>query len=186
MDQRRAKGLVGQLMELALGADAGNKDQPDFLGLDVELKTIPLRRDGRPKESTYVCSISLPKMADREWEDSIVWRKLKRVCFVPIESERAIPLPDRRVGGGFIWSPTDDEVAALRADWERLAAMIARGQIDEITAHLGDVLQVRPKAPNAAAKRMTLDTDGAPRWANPRGFYLRARFTEQIVARALA
>ena len=37
VDQRRAKGLVGQMLERALGASAGSRAAPDFPGLGVEL-----------------------------------------------------------------------------------------------------------------------------------------------------
>lgn len=44
----RGKGFAGTLAELALGADAGNRSEPDFIELRVELKTIPLDSRGRP------------------------------------------------------------------------------------------------------------------------------------------
>ena len=39
---QREKGWVGQLIEKVLGASAGNKPEPDFIELGIELKTIPL------------------------------------------------------------------------------------------------------------------------------------------------
>jgi len=55
VDLRRDKGTVGQLIELALGASAGSRAEPDFPHLAVELKTLPVDRNGKPLESTYVC-----------------------------------------------------------------------------------------------------------------------------------
>ncbi|MFT5521994.1 MAG: DNA mismatch repair protein MutH, partial [Enterobacterales bacterium] len=54
-DLRREKGWVGQLLEKVLGATAGNKPEPDFVGLGIELKTLPIDARGFPSESTYVC-----------------------------------------------------------------------------------------------------------------------------------
>jgi DNA mismatch repair protein MutH len=58
-DLRRSKGWVGGLLESALGATSGSQAIPDFPDLGVEVKTLPLRADGRPKESTYVCTVPL-------------------------------------------------------------------------------------------------------------------------------
>ena len=44
---RRAKGWVGALLEAELGASAGSAPEPDFQAIGIELKTIPVRRDGR-------------------------------------------------------------------------------------------------------------------------------------------
>lgn len=178
----RAKGLAGRLLEKALGATAASKAQPDFVGLGIELKSIPVDPKGRPRESTFVCSIPLAEMADTDWEESVVWRKLQSVLFVPVEASEA-PLGERRIGLALLWSPSSDERALLRADWERLAAMIAAGEIESITGHLGKVLQVRPKAASGASRRRAPDAEGAVQWTVPRGFYLRATFTERVLAR---
>ena len=58
-DFRRHKGWAGQLIELALGASAGSKAEPDFPHLGIELKTIPVSEVGQPYESTFVCTAPL-------------------------------------------------------------------------------------------------------------------------------
>jgi len=182
----RAKGIAGQILEKALGATAGPRAEPDFVALGIELKTIPLDATGKPKESTFVCSISLSAMADTEWEQSTVLKKLSKVLFVPVEAASETPLRDRRVGRAYLWSPTQRETALLRTDWERLAEMIAAGDVEQITGHLGEVLQVRPKAPHGRSRRRAPDEEGAVQWTMPRGFYLRPAFTETVLARLRA
>src|SRR5690606_6261788 len=173
------KGWVGALVERALGADAGSRATPDFQRLAIELKTIPVDGRGRPVESTFVCTIPLSEIGDVEWEASWVRRKLARVLWIPVEG-------DRRLGTPLLWSPNDEELEALRFDWEELSGLIGRGGLERITGHLGRVLQVRPKARNAAVRRRGRDADGAVIDAPPRGFYLRARFTQSILARHFA
>lgn len=181
-DTRRHKGVIGQLIERVLGATARSRAEPDFEALGVELKTIPLARDGRPRESTFVCTVPLDRIASEEWATSAVRRKLARVLWVPIESEPDLPLAARRVGSAVLWSPSPEDEAALRADWEDLAGRLGRGEAESLGAHHGTVLQVRPKAASAASRRRAHDEDGAPTMANPRGFYLRASFTARIFA----
>ena len=182
----RGKGVAGQILEKALGATAASRAEPDFLGLGIELKTIPLDARGKPKESTFVASISLSAMADTDWEQSVVFKKLSKVLFVPVEAASETPLPQRRVGRAYLWTPTDEERARLRSDWERLAEIIARGEVEEITGHLGEVLQVRPKAATGSVRRRAPDEEGAVQWTLPRGFYLRPAFTGAVLARLRA
>lgn len=185
-DLRRAKGWVGQLVETALGATASTRPTPDFHELGVELKTIPIDRDGRPRESTYVCTAPLAEIARVEWADSPIRAKLARVLWIPVEADPRTPMALRRVGSPLLWSPSPEEDATLRADFEGLASMIAHGFVDSITAHRGTWLQLRPKAKDASVRTWGLDDAGAPERTLPRGYYLRRAFTEQLLARYFA
>jgi len=181
----RHKGFVGQLLEKALGASAGSKDQPDFPALGVELKSLPVDVRGRPRESTFVCTMPLDAIADIEWEESRVARKLARVLFVPVEADPDLAVGARRIGGPILWVPSDAEVEALKRDWDHLAGLVGAGEIERITAHLGEVLQVRPKAAHSRVRTSAPGGEEGIVSVNPKGFYLRATFTEHIVARAL-
>jgi DNA mismatch repair protein MutH len=180
-DPLRGKGQAGELLELSLGANAGNQDQPDFQNLGVELKTIPLDEAGHVRESTYVCYLDLDRVHHEEWERSRVRRKLRRVLWVPVEHNPGGAPADRHLGTAQLWSPTGEQEAVLRADWTEIVGRIAVGDIEAISAHLGQALQLRPKAPNAAARVEAPGPEGEILFTVPRGFYLRARFTEAIL-----
>jgi DNA mismatch repair protein MutH len=179
---KRAKGFVGTLLEQGLGADAGSRDAPDFSRLGIELKTIPLRADGLVRESTFVCSIPLVAIGDTPWECSRVYRKLACVLWMPVETDDGLTFGDRRIGTPLLWRPDPEEQRALRDDWEELAGLIGCGHTEGLRGHLGRCLQVRPKAAHGGIRRRALDSDG---WIAtlPRGFYLRARFTEALIRR---
>ncbi|MBX3130138.1 MAG: DNA mismatch repair endonuclease MutH [Polyangiaceae bacterium] len=185
-DLRRAKGFVGELMERALGASAGSRAEPDFPELGVELKTLPVDPSGKPQESTFVCTIAPREIGDVEWEASLVRRKLARVLWVPVEGMRSVPVAQRRIGTALLWSPSPEDEAELRFDWEQLAGLIGRGQEDAITGHLGKWLQVRPKAAHSRSRRRSFDPEGSPTLSLPRGFYLRATFTARILQQHFA
>ncbi len=91
-DLKRDKGWIGILLEIWLGASAGSKPEQDFAALGVELKTIPIDSSGRPLETTFVCVAPLTGNSGVTWESSHVRHKLKRVLWVPVEGDRAIPL----------------------------------------------------------------------------------------------
>lgn len=179
-DLRHHKGWFGHLIEKVLGASAGSKPIPDFPNLGIELKTLPIGKNGRPAESTFVASISLLGIAKECWETSVVKKKLSHVLWLPIEDDKNIPFSQRRIGMGFLWHPTPEQEAVLKKDWQELANLITMGQIDEISAHLGDALQVRPKAANAKVLTAVLNRQGQQVKTLPRGFYLRASFTSTL------
>jgi DNA mismatch repair protein MutH len=180
-DLRRAKGFVGALVERALGATAGSRAAPDFEALGIELKTLPVDARGRALESTFVCTIPLMEIGEVEWASSRVRRKLNRVLWVPVEGERTIAVAERHIGEPLLWSLSPEAEARLRFDWEELAGIIGRGDVETITGHIGRCLQIRPKAKDSHARRRGVDVDGARFAALPRGFYLRATFTSEIL-----
>lgn len=180
-DLRRDKGWVGQLLEWHLGAISGSKPQQDFEQLGIELKTIPISYTGKPLETTFVCVAPLMGVQGLTWETSHVRNKLSRVLWVPVEGEREIPLAERRVGSPLIWSPNEAEELQLKTDWEELMELIVLGQVEQITARHGEVLQLRPKAANSRVLTEAYGASGKPIMTLPRGFYLRTQFTAQIL-----
>jgi len=179
-NQLHNKGWVGQLLELSLGATAGSRPEPDFQHIGIELKTLPLNRSGSPKESTFVCAINLSEI-EAHWEESLVKHKLSRVLWIPIEADPEIPLAARRIGSAILWSPDKKQESSLKRDWQELMEMIAMGELEQITAHQGEYLQVRPKAANTLALTKGTDSEGEEILTLPRGFYLRASLTRQIL-----
>ena len=182
-DLKRDKGWIGILLEIWLGASAGSKPEQDFAALGVELKTIPIDRQGRPLETTFVCVAPLTGNSGVTWESSHVRHKLQRVLWIPVEGEREIPLAERRVGAPLLWTPSAEEDHQLRMDWEELMDLIVLGQVERITARHGEVLQLRPKAANSKALTEAIGAHGEPILTLPRGFYLKKNFTGALLAR---
>ena len=183
-DLRHAKGWVGQLLEWHLGATAGSKPEQDFQELGIELKTLPIDHAGKPLESTFVCVTPLLGITGLRWDESNVRNKLSRVLWIPVEGSRDIPLAARRIATPFIWSPDVAQEAQLRQDWEELMELVALGRIESITAHHGEVLQLRPKAANGQALTSAIGRQGQLIQTRPRGFYLRTLFTQQLLQQA--
>jgi DNA mismatch repair protein MutH len=185
-DSRRAKGWAGQLVEAYLGATAGSRSEPDFQLIGVELKTIPVTAQGEPRESTYVCTVPLMGDSSPNWRGSNIQRKLARVLWVPVISDAQTPPGDRMLGWPLLWSPSAQEEAALEADWQELMDMVCLGELENISAHHGTCLQIRPKAADSRARRWGIGESGEHVRTLPRGFYLRPSFTRAILARHYA
>lgn len=180
-DLLRDKGWLGQLLELQLGAHATSKALPDFPDLGVELKTIPIDALGRPTESTFVCVVQLLQLSQTTWQQSLVYNKLKCVLWIPIIDDANRPLLARHIATPLLWSPSCEQFTILQDDWQQLTDLIALGRIDEITAHMGQALQIRPKAANANARCHAIGETGERIESLPRGFYLRSRFTRAML-----
>ena len=178
----RTKGWAGQIIEHELGVETGGARGPDFAALAVELKTVPVDEQRVPRESTAVCQIDPIAIAGESWATSYARHKLQRVLFVALETPRGAPVAERRVSAVRLWSPSRDEEALLRADFELFVRdYFRRGRSEAITGHLGRVLQVRPKGRNAADTRDGYDEQGRPIRVGKCGFYLRPAFVAAIL-----
>ncbi|RYF11587.1 MAG: DNA mismatch repair protein MutH [Deltaproteobacteria bacterium] len=180
LHNRRAKGFVGGLVEQALGADPKARTQPDFPALGVELKTIPIRPDGTPLESTFCCAIAMGRADRASWEASVLRRRLDHVLFVAHLAVKDTPLAARRFARPVLWRPTPPQWQLLQQDWEDLMGKIGAGQSGHLAANVGEILQVRPKAAHRQVRTWGHGPDG-PQAVHPLAFYLRARFTRSIL-----
>ena len=177
-----AKGWFGNLLEEYLGAEAASTPQPDFISLGIELKTIPIDENGKPKESTYICVVQLEPHALSSWENSLVKHKLTEVLWIPFEANKATPVALRRIGTPVLWKPDAAEEKQLNEDWQELCDLIALGEVDKISASMGTYLQIRPKAANASSLTADKNQPSSNALTLPRGFYLRPSFTHSIVS----
>jgi len=172
------KGKVGELLERALGATGGARATWDFPDLRVELKTIPVDERGAPRESTFVCSVSLLDADRAEWDTSWVRAKLSRVLWMPVEMGTC---GSRRLARARLWSPSTEQERVLAFDFEDIAGRIGAGGVEGVSGRVGRWLQLRPKAAHARIRTLAPGTGGDTIATVPRGFYLRARFTCAIL-----
>ena len=75
-----AKGYFGQLVErIYFGIQNNSRPEPDFLDVGMELKTSPLKMNGKnrflSKERLVLGIINYPDLPNQEFESSDFWRK---------------------------------------------------------------------------------------------------------------
>lgn len=180
--RRSTKGFIGQLLEKALGADSDALDAPDFAALGVELKSIPVADhiELRPVESTFLASISMANADRAEWKTSRLRHKLQSVLWIPVEGSWRGSIGERTVRSPRLWTPTEPEFAALKADWTDLMGAIGAGQASQLTGRDGVYIQVRPKAAHGGVRVVTPSSHSVD-MQHPLGFYMRANATRDIL-----
>lgn len=177
-DMRRAKGWLGQTIETILGAESGSKALPDFASLGIELKTLPLNQLGQPIESTYVTYAPIP-FEESTWKQSLVFKKLHRVLWVPFLGEG--PIGSRLIATPFLWTLPPAIDAMLEQDWNELSMLLKLQHFDRIHGGIGQALHLRPKA--ADSKTFIRVLNDKNEWISvvPKGFYLRNSFTKKLL-----
>ncbi|MCR5536240.1 MAG: DNA mismatch repair endonuclease MutH [Succinivibrio sp.] len=182
----KGKGFTGELIEICLGASAQSSPLPDFPHLGVELKTMPISSNFTPLESTFITYAPLMHTAGLKFEESSLYKKLKRVLWIFVLAPRSSPLSERKIVGYRFWTPDPQTLRQIQADFEEIYELINCGRIDEISAQLGEIIQLRPKAANGRALTEALGPEGDVIATRPRGFYMRASFTRQLLQSFIA
>jgi DNA mismatch repair protein MutH len=180
-DLLHAKGWIGQLIEAYLGATASSQALPDFPHLGIELKTIPVNKQNKPLESTYVCTVQTNEKV-LAWHDSWVYHKLKHVLWVPLLASPELAITDRVIQAPILWQMDPATEDILRTDWEELMDMLALGYAKTLSAKYGTFLHIRPKAANSHVLVDYVDSEGNNTKIVPKGFYLRTQFTQAILS----
>ena len=177
------KGFAGELIELCIGASAGNAAIPDFPNLWLELKTIPVGEDLKPLESTFISYAPLTNIRNLTFEESSLFAKISRVLFVIVLAPRNLEISKRKVLGYFFWQPSSTELALIKEDFNELMEMVKIGNVEKISAKIGTVIQMRPKCANGKQTTDCIGPDGNFIKTRPRGFYMRRCFTQKLLER---
>ncbi len=177
---KNAKGFNGELLEIALGADARKLPIPDFPNLLIELKTIPVDERRMPLESTFICHLNLGKRPLNNFFESLLYKKISLILFVAIEGSKAIAKPQRRILAYYLFKPDAKTLSVIRDDYEEVMEQISLGRAHELNARMGTIVQVRPKGASGRELVPYINESGETGLTRPRGFYFRANFTKSI------
>ena len=117
-----------------------------------------------------------------DFESSLLWAKLRCILWIPLIAEtKSINVQDRVIGEAILWQPSQDERSILEQDFNEIMELIVTGNIERLSAQVGQYLHVRPKALDSSKKTYTIDENGYKVITSPRGFYLRTQLTSKII-----
>ncbi|MBU3827548.1 MAG: DNA mismatch repair protein MutH [Candidatus Anaerobiospirillum merdipullorum] len=175
-----SKGYTGGLIELYLGAAAPNLGAPDFPFLGIELKTVPVDELFTPIESTFICHAPIKDIRGLDFYHSTLYAKIRLTLYVFVLTAKKMPIRQRRVVDYLLYQMPPADLLQVKADYDELMELITQGQGKQITARIGTLVQLRPKAPNGQRLTAIVDEDGAVSTTRPRGFYMRRSYMAKI------
>lgn len=166
------KGFHRQLAVKMLAA--GGNSIPELDRAGIELKTIRLGKNGKPRESMSFPGFKFLEILNQDWEESSFFEKIeKKFLFVVFE-----PGPtDEVFRRAFLWNmPYNDRLEAQRV-WEDTKRRVAIDATDLPGMTESPVAHVRPKG-----------KDGNDKIPTPQGglhlrqaFWLNARYIASII-----
>jgi DNA mismatch repair protein MutH len=103
------------------------KELLDHIGVELEstglrLKTIGLQSgSSTPIWDLPMSMVDLRRFRDQRWEESSLHSDLQRLFFITTYSSgRGATQLERSIGWAFAWSPTPEEIDAIRLEWSSL------------------------------------------------------------------
>ena len=177
---KKSKGYLGKILEMYLGASAGNLPIPDFPNLKIELKILPLNKNMLPKSNVKICyNSNMPTQSNYKWDSSIVKLKLNKVLWIPIEADSSIPLRERRICHPFL-SHLKDYENIIKEDYKNITYFLFSGKMEYISANLGKYLILQSISSN---KNLTnyFNFDGDLIRTNFKAFYLKKNYLRKII-----
>jgi DNA mismatch repair endonuclease MutH len=178
------KGGMGALYESYFGIKTNSDQAPDFSGAAIELKSVPVLMDPRPrriKERTMLTMISYEKLAGEQWRTASIRKKLDRILFVFYGYEYGVELRGLKTLKVHLWSPSADVLPFLEDDWSVVHDKVARGLAHTISEADGRILGAATKSADSTRRR------GQPRSAipaKPRAWALKPAFTWTVFLEA--
>lgn len=192
---RQNRGRLGLLVErIHFGFENNNDERPDFpeAGEDgVELKVTPIKkirkkknsdkaikREGLSvKERLVIKMIDYFKVADEEWEDNSLMKKIPILLLIFYIYEKDFSADEYRFLLASLWQIPDDDIKIIKDDWEKIKDKIEKGNAHKISE--GDTMYLGACTKASSSKDRTSqpysDID-----AKPRAFSLKRSYMDEV------
>lgn len=163
------KGWAGQVIERHLGLPLNSSRSPNFGSW--ELKVVPLKRNKKGelvvKETMAITMIDPVEVAAKEFEDSHVFTKLRKLVVVSrvFESQAETSSLLHAVATFDLDDPLI--YAKVKADYDLIRDVIKTKGFSALTGKMGELIQPRTKGPGHGS--------------TSRAFYARTKFGAHIL-----
>ena len=133
-----------------LGYSEKNKSFYEFDAANIQIKTIRVERNGKPKEDMSFKNIKFKDVLNQEWEDSDLYQELiSKFIFVIF---RITPDgTDYYLAEVKFWNMPETDLDVAKKVWEEMRRRVARKEFDNLPRKSENpILHVRTKGKNAA------------------------------------
>lgn len=141
-------------LALAMAGVKHKRHAKEFITAGIQMKTIRIRKDGKPKESMSFPYIDFDEMVAQEWETSDFYEQLDHEFFSPVFAftEKNTASQSRRdliFKGAFFWTVPDSDFDTIRAVWEDTRNKVLDEDFDHfIKMSENPISHIRPHARN--------------------------------------
>lgn len=171
---RNQKGFHRELAIRILAAGGARVIELEKAG--IEMKTVRLQKNGRPKESMSFPGFDFMEILGQEWDETNFFEKIERkFLFVVFRKD---DIGEERLEKVGYWNmPYEDRLEAERV-WLETRKRVALNAHDLPGMSESRVAHVRPKARNGNDKAITPQGD----YRTKQCFWLNARYIGEVVA----
>ncbi len=163
------KGWAGQVIERYLGLPLNSSRDPNFGSW--ELKLCSLRNDPKKgicvKETMAICMLDPVEVAEKEFEESHLYRKLCKIVVVARVFENVEETQSLLYSVGMFDLDDPKIYAQVKADYELVRDTVRFKGFGHLTGAMGRLVQPRTK--------------GAGHGSTTRAFYARTEFVAHIL-----
>lgn len=174
--QRKGKNHKNYYRELSMKILAsGGSSVAEISKAGIEMKTVRLRANGKPRESMSFPSFDFMQIGQESWEESSFFEKIERkFLFVVFKLHDDGNEKLEKVG---YWNmPYEDRLEAERV-WSETKRRVAIDAYDLPRITESHVAHVRPKAKNANDKSLTPQGD----YRTKQCFWLNSLYIEKVI-----
>lgn len=145
---KKNKGRLGQLIEEYYFKNVLNSDrEADFKEAGVELKVTGVKKIKPRKKSKSLAKqkglsvkerlvlsvINYNEVADEDWSDNSLFKKIKNLLLMFYLYEREIPVVDREFILSSLWDPDEDDLEVIKEDWNKIVGKIKNGEAHNLS-----------------------------------------------------
>ncbi|MFB9080238.1 MutH/Sau3AI family endonuclease [Flavobacterium procerum] len=140
------KGIAGQVLEAVIGNAPNSNPNPDIKDINVELKALPLRKNGQqiqPKERSKIKSLSYNGIIREEWATCELRRKMEKILFLLYEHPTGKTYRDWEefiFRGTILYEVEHEDEETVKEDWERIRDKVIAETADNISEGDGKIL----------------------------------------------
>ena len=168
-DGKLNKGWVGHTMERYFGLPINSSRSPNFGSWELKVVSMRYRRDGKlvPKETMWITMIDPVEVAAKEFEDSHLFTKIRKLLVVARVFESTKEERTLLHGAAEFDLDNSDTYNQVKSDYDLIRSTIRTTGFDSLTGKMGALVQPRTK--------------GAGHGSKTRAFYARTKFLAHIL-----
>jgi len=180
LEPTRQKDYKQIIIRKCLYATDNTSRLEEFEKQGIIVRIFPVRESTRhPIEAISFPAFRFMEIINKTWESCDLREQTERILFVPLLGEpRKDKVGDYKLGNPFFWSPTPEQEAIMRKEWEMYVDLIREGKADELpTAKSRQIIHVRPHARDS---RDTLPAPGGKQVVK-KSFWLNTKFLKGLL-----